>query len=234
MAPESAGYVKQQSDAVTLDGNTATLAMLRERALSVADIVHQWTRAGRVFTTHNPTIGTALTFSAAAAGGHVLTAPSIRLTVPAALTVVPLNLKVTFSAMAGTPNEMALVATDTDTYSSGGTSVTLAAYNRFLDNLGTGQPLTSQVTNLRSGSGSALVEGALTNPRVLDIQYFARADAVSEPKAEWRWNALRDGGLTYIHGPASVLIYISAVTTASAGEFMFDWAELDKNILVNS
>ena len=231
---EIAGFVQQQSDAVARDGVAVSIAALRERALVTADVIHEWTRAGRVFTTHNPTIGTALTFSAAAAGGHVLTAPSIRFTVPASLTVVPLNLKVTFSAMAGTPNEMALVATDTDTYSSGGTSVTIAAYNRFLDNLGTGQPLTSAVTNLRSCSGSALVEGTITNPRVLDIQYFARADAVSEPKAEWRWNALRDGGLTYIHGPASVLIYISAVTTAAAGEFMFDWAELDKNVLVNA
>ena len=204
----------------------------RSGAGFVSDQVQQWRMAGKVFQTHNPTIGTAITFSAAAAGGHVLTAPSIRFSVPTSLVVVPLRLKVTFSAMAGTPNEMALVATDTDTYSSGGTSVTLAAYNRVVD--GVTSLGTSAVTNLRSGSGSALVEGTITNPRVIDIQYFARADAVSEPKADWSWSAHRDGGFTYIHGAASVLVYISAVTTASAGEFILEWAELDKSEVVNS
>ena len=136
------------------------------------------------------------------------------------------------SAMAGTPNEMAIVASETDTYTSGGTSVTLAAYNAFLST--TGAPKTSAGTNLRSGSGSALVEAALVNPRVLDIQYFARADAVSEPKAEWDANLAAKGSFYYVHGPASVLVYLSAVTTALAYEFVMEWAELDKNTLVNS
>ena len=224
-------YVKQQSRSVGSDDTWQSASGLRDGALVTADIVHSWVREGRVFQTHNPTIGTALTGSAAAAGGHVLTAPSIRFTVPAASVVVPLRFKATFSAMAGTPNEMAIVASEADSYTSGGTSVALVAYNMFVD---AAPPRTSAVTNLRSGSGSALVEAALTNPRVLDIQYFARADAVSEPKADMIWNPAAEGLLTYIHGPASFLIYLSAVTTALTYEFVLEWAELDKNVLVNS
>lgn len=225
------GFVQQQSPGLATDGQYAAVRITRDNALHTADIVHAWLREGRVFQTHNPTIGTALTGSAAAAGGHVLTAPSLRFTVPAANVVVPLRFKATFSAMAGTPNEMAIVASETDTYTSGGTSVTLTPYSMFID---ASPPKTSAVTNLRSGSGSALVEAALVNPRVLDIQYFARADAVSEPKAEMIWNPVQEGVLPYIHGPASFLIYLSAVTTALTYEFILEWAELDKNVLVNS
>ena len=225
------GFVQQQSPGIASDGAYAAVRMTRENAILTADLVTAWVREGRVFQTHNPTIGTALVGSAAAAGGHVLTAPSLRFTVPASTIVVPLRFKATFSAMAGTPNEMAIVASEGDTYSSGGTSVTLAAYSMFID---ASPPKTSVVTNLRSGSGLALVEGALVNPRVLDIQYFARADAVSEPKAEMIWNPVQEGLLSYIHGPASFLIYLSAVTTALSYEFVLNWAELDKNVLVNS
>ena len=225
------GFVQQQSPGIATDGAYAAVRLTRDNALYTNDKVDGWIREGRVFQTHNPTIGTALTGSAAAAGGHVLTAPSLRFSVPASTVVVPLLFKATFSAMAGTPNEMAIVATESDTYSSGGTSVTLTAYSMFID---ASPPRSSVVTNLRSGSGSALVEGTLVNPRVLDLQYFARADAVSEPKAEMIWNPVQQGVLPYIHGPASFLIYLSAVTTALTYEFVLEWAELDKNVLVNS
>ena len=225
-------YTQQQDYGISPDDGYIAQKGTRSGAAFTADLIRQWELSGQVFQTHNPTIGTAITFSAAAAGGHVLTAPSIRMTVPTSKIVVPLRLVVTFSAMAGTPNEMALVVSETDTYTSGGTSVTLTAYNKVVD--GSNDLNTTAVTNLRSGSGSALVEAALVDPRVIDIQYFARADAVSEPKAEWRWSAERDGGFTYVHGAASILIYISAVTTASAGEFIFEWAEIDKSEVVNS
>lgn len=224
--------VQTQNYSITSDSTTGVWHGTRSGAGFMADLVHQWRLAGKVFQTHNPTLGTAITFSAAAAGGHVLTAPSIRMSVPTSLVVVPLRLKVEFSAMAGAPNEFALIATDTDTYTSGGTSVTLTAYNSVVD--GVTALGTSAVTNLRSGSGSALVEGTITNPRVIDIGYFVRADAAAEPHAKWDWSAERDGGFYYVHGAASILIYISAVTTASAGEFIFEWAELNKSEVVNS
>lgn len=227
------GQVQQQSRTVAADGTSQVAPSLRDGPLVTADIIHQWVREGRVFQTHNPTIGTALTGSAAAAGGHVLTAPSIRFTIPVSTVVVPLRFKATFSAMAGTPNEMAIVASETDSYTSGGTSVTLTAYSAFVSS-GSGSPRSSVVTNLRSGSGSALVEAALTNPRVLDLQYFARADAVSEPKAEWEAQLARNGNFYYVQGPAVILVYLSAVTTALTYEFVMEWAELDKNVLVNS
>lgn len=225
------GYVQQQSPGIATDGAFAAVRMTRENAILTTDLPLAWLREGRVFQTHNPTIGTALTGSAAAAGGHVLTAPTIRMTVPSGYVFVPLFFKATFSAMAGTPNEMAIVASDTDTYTSGGTSVTLAAYNEFI---ATSPPKTSVAANLRAGSGSALVEAALVNPRVIDLQYFARADAVSEPKADWVYSAKQQGIYEHINGPASILIYMSAVTTALAYEFVLKWAELDKNVLVNS
>ena len=227
------GLVQQQSRSIAGDSTYINLPALRDGPLVTADIIHQWTREGRVFQTHNPTLGTALTGSAAAAGGHVLTAPSIRMTVPVSTVVVPLRFQAKMSAMAGTPNEFAIIASETDSYTSGGTSVTLAALSTFISS-GSGSPRSSAVTNLRSGSGSALVEAALTNVRVLDINYLARADAVSEPKAEWDANLAMKGAFYYIQGPASILIYLSAVTTALTYEFVLEWAELDKNVLVNS
>ena len=226
------GLVQQQSRSISADSAWQAIPSLRDGPLVTADIIHQWVREGRVFQTHNPTIGTPITGSAAAAGGHVLTAPSIRMTVPASTVIVPLRFRATMSAMAGTPNEFAIVASETDTYTSGGTSVTLTAYNAFLHTVGA--PRSSAVTNLRSGSGSALVEAALVNPRVLDINYLARADAVSEPKAEWDANLAMKGSFYYIAGPASILVYLSAVTTALTYEFVMEWAELDKNVLHNS
>ena len=226
------GLVQQQSRSVSADSAWQSIPSLRDGPMVTADIIHQWVREGRVFQTHNPTIGTALTGSAAAAGGHVLTAPSLRMTIPASTVVVPIRFKATFSAMAGTPNEMAIVASETDTYTSGGTSVTLTAYSAFVHSVGA--PRSSAVTNLRSGSGSALVEAALSNPRVLDLQYFARADAVSEPKADWEAALAAKGSFYYVAGPATILIYLSAVTTALTYEFLWEWAELDKNVLHNS
>lgn len=172
---------------------------------------------GFMFNTHEATIGTPISGGAADAGGLVLTAPAIRLTVPTGLTVFPRRLNLALQTAAGTLNELQVVASDGDTYTSGG--AVLTAYNWRMDDL-----RASGVTNLRHCSGAALVEAALVNPRKLWA--YTRPLAYAAGESYDAMTTVIWDDLVPLVGPCSLLVYIGAATTASTYLFALDWAEV--------
>jgi hypothetical protein len=173
--------------------------------------------AGYMFNTHETTIGTPLTGQAINAAGIVLTAPAIRLTVPSGLTVFPRRLNLAVQTAAGTLNELAVVASKTDSYTSGG--VALTARNWRMDDL-----RASGVTNLLHCSGGAIVEGALTAPRQLWTYVRPAAFGAGET-----WDSMTTvlwDDLIPLVGPCSLLVYLGAAGTALTYEFALDWAEV--------
>jgi hypothetical protein len=170
---------------------------------------------GRMFNMMENVLGTPLTGSAADAAAIVTTAPSLRFTVPTGYTVFPRRFQVNYEARAGTYNEVKVVVSETDTYTSGG--VALTANNWRTDN-----PRASIVTNKFTGSGGAIVEAALVRPRTLYGWVMPAAVAAGENlQCDVTWDMLRP-----VVGPASFLVWISAVTTASTYLFSLDWAEV--------
>lgn len=175
---------------------------------------------GRMFNAKQGVIGTALTFSAADNAGIVLTAPSFRFTVPTGVTVFPRRLELALIPGATTvDNEIALISTAADSYTSGGAAVTPLNWR-------TDQPRATSVTNCVHCSGSAIVEAALTSVRALHQEIYTVAAAFA---TSYNLNINRTvefDDLIPLVGPASLILYISAKTAAVTGYFSLDWAEV--------
>jgi hypothetical protein len=183
---------------------------------------------GRMFNVKEGTIGTALTFSAAAEGGIVLTAPSFRFTVPTGTTVFPHKLGLALIPGAtSVDNEIALLYTAADSYTSGGTAVTPLNWR-------TDQPRATAVTNCYHCSGSALVEAALTSVRVLHQEIYTPAAAFATSYNLNINKTVEFNHFVPIVGPASLLLFISAKTAAITGYFSFDWAEVPTTSAINA
>jgi hypothetical protein len=208
--------VRQDTLTTLGDGNTPPVPLARMGIPAVLSKWDMFALAGRMFTVKQTTIGTPLTGSAAAAGGIVLTAPTVRFTVPTGYTVFPRRFNLSYATLAGVDNEIAVIASQTDSYTSGGTALTPL-------NLRTDQPAATAVTKCYHADSSAIVEAALTNVRALYQANIPLAFAAGESF----WNTVVQwDDLIPIVGPASVLIFISSKTTANTHYFSFDWAEV--------
>lgn len=203
------------------DGNTPPVPLSR---MGIPAFLNKWdlfALSGRMFNLKQTTIGTILAGSAADNAGIVLTAPTLRFTVPTGITVFPYRFQ-----MAGVPaattvdHEIAVLYTSTDTYSSGGVAHTPLNWR-------TDNPRATRVTNCYHGAATAIVESALVGVRALyqAIYPYAAAYATSyelEINKEVIWP-----DLIPIVGPASFLVFLSAKTAAVAAYFSLDWAEVD-------
>lgn len=218
--------VQQFGAGVLADGDRGPLRMNRDRALQVNSrdaLVDLWTRAGRVWTASNPTIGTPETMSAAGTA-ITLTAPSLRYTVPSGAVVVPLHVRLAVGQVTAKNNIMAVLATASDSYTSGGEANT--PYNAIVSP-NTDNEVASTVTNLFN-SDTAIVEGALTRPRVLmNTRSEALADSVLPP--DFEYNVLKGDPMVYLIGPASFLVFLVQETTAAEAEWSMSWAVLDSS-----
>lgn len=209
---------RQESLTSLSDGNTPPQALLRMGIMPVANKWDLLALGARMFTVKQTTIGTALAGSAADNAGIVLTAPTLRFSVPTGITVFPRHLNVSIATLAGIDNEFALIYTDTASYTSGGTAVTPL-------NLRAGGAATA-VTNCYHAAGSAIVEAALGNVRAIYqdciplAAVFATSYTLQYTVDKW-WDSFIP-----IVGPASVLLYLSAKTTANTHYVSLDWAEV--------
>ena len=210
--------IRQDSLTSLGDGNTPPAAMLRMGLLAQASKWDLLALQGRMFNLKQATIGTAIAGSAAAAGAIVLTAPSIRFSVPAGVTVFPRRFNWAYATAPGTDNEIAVIYTDSNSYTSGGTAATPLNWRP--------QGRATAVTNCLVAAESAIVEATLGNVRTLyqDMIPLAFAFATSSTQ-NYRVNVEWDD-LIPIVGPASFLVWVSAVTTAATGYFTLDWAEV--------
>lgn len=221
--------VQQVGSGLLRDGQSGSLMQTRDRALQVNDrsaLVDMWTRQGRVWTASNPAIQTPETMSAAGTA-LTLTAPSLRYTVPAGAVVVPIHVQFAAGQVTAKNDLFAALATASDSYTSGGEALT--PYNAIVDGSGTGAEYPSTVTNLLN-SDTAIVEGALTRPRLLKIEsHESLADAVTPITFEY--NILKGDCMVYMVGPASFLAFLVQETTAAEASWSMSWAVLDAGIV---
>jgi hypothetical protein len=210
--------VRQNALLALGDGNVPANPMLRMGIPAEANKWDLFALMGRMFNVKQTTIGTALSGSTAAAGAIVLTVPWVRFTVPTGHAVFPRHLNIALSGAAGTDNEIAFVYSETDSYTSGGT--TLTPVNWRSDN-----PRSSIVTSCVIGpSGGVITEGGLTRVRALyqDVIPTAFGANQTDQYVVDKWF----NDLVPIIGPASVLLYFGGATTTPAGYVSIDWAEI--------
>ena len=224
-------YTDQYARQLFSDGTWNQAVQTREGNLQVNSregLVDNWTRDGRVFITNNPVIGQPETMSAAGTA-IVLTAPSLRFTVPAGLIVVPIYVQVDCTRVITKDDLFAVVATGSDSYTSGGDAVLMTAKNAFVQP-NSAQPRASQVTNLHY-SDTAIVEAALVNPRLL--KRLKHEGVTAEVDAPWfpEYNILKGDSMVYLQGPASFLVWAIQETTAAEAEWSMAWAELDNGLV---
>ena len=207
--------VRQNSMLAASEGTATRRPMLKMGVPLVGDLWSYLALQGRMFNLQETTTGTVLTAAVADATSNVLTIPSMRFTVPTGVTVFPYRFNIAWQARAGTITEGMIIASETDTYTSGG--VALVPKNWRTDNI-----RATSVSNCATGSGTALVEAALVRPRSLYKFVHTHAIAATDVNnIEKIWPVLWP-----IVGPASVLIYLGSVTTAATYLFSLDWAEL--------
>jgi hypothetical protein len=211
-------YEVRQNNLLSLgDGNVPANPMLRMGIPAEASKWDLFALMGRMFNLKQATIGTAIAGSAQAAGAIVLTAPTVRFTVPTGTTVFPRHINLSYASAAGTDNEIALIYSETDSYTSGGTAVT--PLNWRSDN-----PRSTAVTNCYVAAGSAVVEAGLTRVRALyqDVIPTAFGANQTDQYVVDKWFP----DLVPIIGPASVLFFFVGATTTSTNYFSMDWAEV--------
>jgi hypothetical protein len=217
--------VDQVGQDVASDSTTEFVPLYqnREHALQINSregLVDQWTRDGRVFIANNPVIGQPETMSAAGTA-ITLTAPSIRYTIPSGVIVVPIHVALSIITVGAKDDIFGVLVNNADSYTSGGDAVAMLCKNALIN--GTTELRSTGTTN-RHYSDTAIVEAALTDPRLLKIQE-------SQPPATnqtWNpeYNILKGDPMVYVVGPASFLVFAVQETTAAEAEFSMSWAEL--------
>ncbi len=227
--------VRQRSSTPIAEGQSGFFTGNRESGLftnSREGLVDYWTRDGRVFLSSiSGTLGTTETMSAA---GTVVTAtaPSVRFTVPAGLCVCPIFAQLKVATVIAKDDIFCVVVGGSDSYTSGGGLTTHQMVARSAVVLpNSGAIRGSVVTNLFN-SDVALVEAALTQPRVL--KQIKREGQAAELNTTWmpEYNILKGDAMVYLVGPASFLIFEVQETTAAEAEGAIMWAELDPSVII--
>lgn len=204
------------------DGNTPPQALLRMGIAPLADKWDLFALQGRMFNVFQGTLGTAIAMADANAAGIVITIPTFRFTVPTGYTVFPHRFNASLLMVAtAIDNELAIVYSETDSFTSATGSTVLTPKNLRTDN-----PRSSVVTNCVTFAAGDLVEAALTNVRAiyqqcwpLDMTFGTSYNSDITIDVVW-------DDLIPIVGPASVLVYISGKTEARTGYFGMEWAEI--------
>ena len=200
------------------DGNTPAVPLTRMGLPVECSKWDLFALMGRMYNLKQTTVGTALAGATADAASIVVTVPWVRFTVPTGTTIFPHHLNLAYATHAGTVSEIALVYSQTDSFTSGGTALTPLNWR-------TDNPRDTAVTKCYVGpSGGANVEAAMTNPRTLyqDIVPAAfAANATDQYVVDVWWD-----DLIPIIGPASVLLFFGGVDTTPTGYFSLDWAEV--------
>ena len=229
--PNVRGFVDQYEAGLGTDGQWSPAFITRDRGLQVNSregLVDIWTRDGRVFITNNPVIGQPETMSANGTA-FTLTAPSLRFTVPAGLTVVPIHVQVDGLRVITKDDLFGVIATGSDSYTSGGDTVLMVAKNAYVQP-NSAQLRASRVTNLHY-SDTAIVEAALVNPRLLKrVKHEGVTGEVDAPFIA-HYNILMGDPMVYIQGPGSFLVFHVQETTAAEDEWSMSWAELENGVI---
>lgn len=214
-------YEVRQDSLLSLgDGNTPPVPLSRMGFPAYITKWDMFALSGRMFNLSQAAIGTMLNGSATDAGGIVLTAPTIRFTVPTGYTVFPRRLNLALIPGATTAvAEIAVAYTTTDSYTSGGTAATPRNWRS--DN-----PRATSVTNCYYASGSAITEAALGTVRAIHQENHAVAAAFATSYELAINKTIQWDDLIPVVGPSSFLVWISAATAVHTFTFSLDWAEV--------
>jgi len=220
--------VNQLNPEIAGDGKQRGFRLDRYGELVVATregLVDAWTREGRVFIGANPVIGQPETMSSTAGTAVTLTDPSIRFTVPSGLVVVPISVTVSAHHTTAKHAVFSVIATGSDSYTSGGDAVPATVYNALVNSTTVQRP--TAVTKFHY-SDTALVEAALVGPRLLKT-YFKNATATDPTDWVPEYNIMKGDPMVYIKGPGSFLVWAVEETAAVEAEFTLMWAELESS-----
>jgi len=219
------GQCKQLNPGLLAEGDKeAALFINRGHALQINSregMVDAWTRSGRVFIANNPVLGQPETMSANGTA-LTLTAPSLRFSVPTGAVVVPLHVQISSIQVNAKKAVFAVIATASDSFTSGGDAVPMVPYSAIGWVGGTGGPI---VTNLHY-SDTAIVEAALSQPRLLKM-LKKMGTATDETSWNPEYNVLKGDPMMYMVGPASFLVFDVQETAADEAEWSMSWAVLD-------
>lgn len=220
--------VQQQNYTVSSDSTTKAWQGTRSGAGFTADLVTQWELSGQCFYASNSTNATGSTMSAAGTS-ITTTAPGIQIVIPSTIIFVPLFINLAVVTVASKNDIFAVGVSDTSVYTSGGAALTIR--NAAIDS---NTAIKSSVCTAYDAQGGAIVEGTVTRMRWL--KFMQRTSVASDTGNSWNpsYSYQQDGGLTYIHGPADLLVYEVQTTTAAVALFTMKWAELAKGEQVNS
>ncbi len=217
-------FVVNQTSLLSNGDGTSPMPLMSK--MGIVPFLSKWdflALQGRMFNVHNTTIGTVLAGPTQNAASIQLTIPWFRFTVPAGLTVMPHRLHIALATAAGTNNEMAVVYSMTDSYTSGGTAMATIIKNLRSDAV---SPRDTAVTNAYIGpTGGVITEAALTSPRVIWTKFKTYAMAASAGEIDVNSDVAWEHFIPIV-GPASFLLYITANTTAPDIEFDLTWAEI--------
>lgn len=231
---EFAGNVQQQSDTITADNRTRTVALDREGALfggSNEEKYRQWLAAGKVFAVGGGDGGMGAPASSTIENNTAidLTEPFFVMDIPSSIVVVPILIKITPAVVWETADEIVVYASNAAGYASGGDDLSATIENMAVPGASDSELGTTAITTIRDGD-AALTMAAVSDARILDFTNRLTGDLHSP----YEYNILKGSPLTMIHGVASLAVMVARTTSTVEVHYQVVWAELDKNSLVNS
>lgn len=207
--------IQQFDDALFEDGTSERegVKQTRESALYINSregLVDAWTRDGRVYNFNNPVIGTPETMSAAGTA-VTLTAPSLSIAVPSSVVAVLIDVQMSVATVIAKSDIFAVVISEGLKFTSGGEDMTVQ--NAVIE--GDGTVMRSHGLTHALNSDTTIVTPALSNERLLKI--LKRQGQAAEVNTSWNpeFNILKGDALSYIAGPATILIFEVQETTAA-------------------
>lgn len=221
--------IQQQGYSVSSDGGAVRSAQgTRSGGLYVAELYDQWLRAGRVYGVggSDTQVGTSTLENNT---GIDLTEPFFMIDVPSSITLVPIRFKAQKDAVWETGDEIVVYASDATGVSAGGDDLSATIQSFAVPGSSDSDIRSTSITDIYDGD-AALTMAAVSNVRVIDVTNRLTGDLYSP----YEYNILKGDPMIMIHGPAAFAVMMANTTTTAEVLYTCQWAELDKNELVNS
>lgn len=209
------GKIRQVTYETYADGTEKPLRLNRRSEGIVLSPLIQASLDKKVFMAH---IGLASTPVSFAKTAYDADQPQLVVDVPDGKTIVPLEILLVLEDSAGTDNEVIALASGTNV--GAGTSTAVTPTNHFVPSSGSAPVSACSVYSLYTANG--------TDPNTAPyFEFWRETDAFAATVGEktWKWSAL-ESPPPVIQGTGSLVIYVSATTTAPAGYLRVKWWEL--------
>jgi len=197
-------------------GNLEPAALAKDRVVITRDSILQWKLEGRVFYCQQGNAGTKL---AVVVTAYNEDQPTLAITVPEGLLMIPLSLNITLEDLAGTENHIIWSTTTNDI--GAGTSTVLTPVNYRRDNLFAPACKAYSIYSGDATAATGLIE--------VHRWYHPFASALVTDGTDLhnhRWT-IDDPDMPILLGPATLQVHIYGTTTDPEGYGEYTWVELD-------